>query len=298
MATTADGTPIYTQNQINQVLDTGTNLSTVTTGTVPAAISNLGSDAVASFNAGLSSLSSGAVGFNTSTLADIQAATGNAVSQLTGLASGLTGGNVASAVSSITTAVNADIGALIANGSKYGDAATVLWAQKENLISDVGNNINNAVGGLSTAALNAAANLADSATDAVTGLAGSVTSSLNDLGKSVQSAINFADNALSVLVSGVQPAAGFTNTVNRATLDAAVVRVIGADKISPPTYEIPSAESLGIAADIAQAKAFLAQAQSAVSETIGQGQALIGQAQATASGLVNQAQSSVKNLFG
>ena len=150
MATTANDVPIYTQNQINQVIDTA-----VTTGTVPAGISNLGADAVASFNAGLSSLSSGAVGFNTSTLANIQAATGNAVSQLTGLASGLTGGNVASAVSSITTAVNADIGALIANGSKYGDAATALWAQKENLISDVGNSINNAAGGLSTAALNA-----------------------------------------------------------------------------------------------------------------------------------------------
>ena len=286
MATTANDVPIYTQNQINQVINTA-----VTTGTVPAGISNLGADAVASFNAGLSSLSSGAVGFNTSMLANIQTATGNDVNQITGLASGLTGGNVASAVSSITTAVNADIGALIANGSKYGDAATALWAQKENLISDVGNNINNAAGGLSTAALNAATNLTDSVTDAATGLAGSVTSLLNDLGKSVQSAINFADNTLSGLVSGEQPAAGFTNTVNRSTLDAAVVRVIGADKISPPTYEIPSAESLGVSADIAQAKAFLAQAQSAVSGAI-------GQVQSAATGLANQAQSSVKNLFG
>ena len=66
------------------------------------------------------------------------------------------------------------------------------------------------------------------------------------------------------MVSGVQPAAGFTNTVDRATVDAAVTRVIGSPLITPPTYELPSASSLGTTADISAAKNLLAQAQAAV----------------------------------
>ena len=64
------------------------------------------------------------------------------------------------------------------------------------------------------------------------------------------------------MVSGVQPAAGFTNTVDRATLDAAVTRVIGSPLIPTPTFELPSASSLGTVADINAAKSLLAQAQS------------------------------------
>ena len=45
-------------------------------GTIPTQISNLGTDAVATFQAGLSSLSSGAVGFAPAALASIQSATG------------------------------------------------------------------------------------------------------------------------------------------------------------------------------------------------------------------------------
>ena len=61
----------------------------------------------------------------------------------------------------------------------------------------------------------------------------------------------------SSLVSATQFAAGFTNTVNRATVDSAVTRILGNAKIPSPTFEFPSANSLLAGLDIAQAKNIL-----------------------------------------
>jgi hypothetical protein len=59
------------------------------------------------------------------------------------------------------------------------------------------------------------------------------------------------------LVSGTKVAAGFTNTVNRKTVDAAVVRVLGNDKIPVPQFEFPSLASIGDKLDISLANNFL-----------------------------------------
>ena len=59
------------------------------------------------------------------------------------------------------------------------------------------------------------------------------------------------------LVSGTKVAAGFSNTVNRSTVDAAFKRVVGNDKISLPTFEYPSLPSIASRLDITQARNFL-----------------------------------------
>jgi hypothetical protein len=59
------------------------------------------------------------------------------------------------------------------------------------------------------------------------------------------------------LVSGTKLAAGFTNTVNRKTVDAAVVRVLGNDKIPVPQFDFPSLASIGDKLDISLANNFL-----------------------------------------
>jgi hypothetical protein len=59
------------------------------------------------------------------------------------------------------------------------------------------------------------------------------------------------------LVSGTKLAAGFTNTVNRKTVDAAVVRVLGNDKIPVPQFDFPSLASVGDKRDISLANNFL-----------------------------------------
>jgi hypothetical protein len=56
------------------------------------------------------------------------------------------------------------------------------------------------------------------------------------------------------LVSATKVAAGFSNTVNRQTVDAAVTRLLGNAKIPTPSFEFPSALTAGINADILQAQ--------------------------------------------
>jgi hypothetical protein len=66
------------------------------------------------------------------------------------------------------------------------------------------------------------------------------------------------------LVSGTKVAAGFTNTVNRKTVDAAVVRVLGNDKIPAPQFEFPSLASFADKLDISLATNFLRDARQQV----------------------------------
>jgi hypothetical protein len=284
-------------------------------GSIPADISKLGGTAIAEYNAGLTALSTGAVGFGATALNDIKAATGTVQTQLSGLATGLTGGDLAGTAAAVKTAVEGDIGALIACGSKYGTAATTAWASANKLFDNATAAAGTAIDKLSTLngdqlaglILDPLGTLARNAAGAALGklneLAAPALAAIDTLAKSVKAAISFV-NSLPGLVSGIQKGAAFSNTVNRQTVDAAMDRVIGSDLIKSPAYELPSATGLGIAADIAKAKAFLAQTQSTVGAVVGQAQAIAGQAQAIVGQATNAANNVVtaannaKNLFG
>ena len=243
-------------------------------GTISKDLSGLGSEAVAIYNSSLGSLQSGAVGFVNNALTSVN----SEVTQLTGLATNLSD-QASTAVATITSTVKADIGALVANASKYGTEATALWSKGTTAITSLTGTVNglvtgslNSIGSLNVSSIKDSisgltTNLQSSLgtfTGSLGGLSTSLTSSLDALGKASQFSINFADFNLSSLISSVQPAAAFNHTVNRATVDAAVNRIIGSEKISAPVYDLPSFESLGISADIAQAKSLLAQGQAAV----------------------------------
>ena len=90
------------------------------------------------------------------------------------------------------------------------------------------------------------------------------------------------------LVSNVQKAAGFANTVNRATVDTAFTKILGSAKIPTPSFgaDLPSSASIGAALDISKAQGMLQGLQ-------GQAQGLANQAQ----GLANQAQGQANNLL-
>ena len=296
-------------------------------GQVPPTVSNLGTTASAAYSSGLSSLSSGAVSFSPSALSSLAASTGVQPSQLPGLATGLLGGAAASATAKISSAVNADIGALLNNGSKFGPALTTAWAQGSAQIggaisklpgslSNITSNLpslNTLTGSLATNATNIAGSLATNATNiaqgaltnvtgalngavngAIKNINGQAQAALNTLGKASQFGINFSNFSLSGLVSKIQPAAAFSNTVNRQTIDAAMTRVIGSSKIASPTFSLPSASSLGISADIAQAKALLSQAQSTATAITSQVQGAAGQATAIANGALTQVQTGIQ----
>jgi hypothetical protein len=88
------------------------------------------------------------------------------------------------------------------------------------------------------------------------------------------------------LVSNVQKAAGFANTVNRASVDTAFTKILGSAKIPVPSFgaDVPNSASIGAALDISKAQAVLKNLQ-------GQGTALLGQAQGLGSRVQGQANS-------
>jgi hypothetical protein len=97
------------------------------------------------------------------------------------------------------------------------------------------------------------------------------------------------------LVSNVQKAAGFANTVNRASVDTAFTKILGSAKIPVPSFgaDLPNSASIGAALDISKAQAALKNLQ-------GQGTALLNQAQGLATqaqGLAAQAQGQANNLL-
>ena len=93
------------------------------------------------------------------------------------------------------------------------------------------------------------------------------------------------------LVSAKQIAAGFSNTVNRSTVDAAFTRVLGSAKIPTPQFSIPipGSASLNASADIAAAQKFLAGLRSQAGELVGGAQAQAGKLLATAQAAQTQA---------
>jgi len=174
---------------------------------------------------------------------------GNVLSNLSSLASGAVSNltnlasNIAGSASAIAGRLSGDVGALMANASKFGTLATDLWSKGLNV---------------SSKAL------------------------MDNLGKASQFATNFASAQLSSLISNVQPAAGFINTVNRSSVDVSVIKILGNGKIPTPTFTPPSSASIGNALDIRQAQNILADLQS-------QGSQIVSQAQGAASAATSQA---------
>jgi hypothetical protein len=93
------------------------------------------------------------------------------------------------------------------------------------------------------------------------------------------------------LIASVQKAAGFTNTVNRATVDVAMTKIFGSSKIPTPSFgaTLPESASIGAALDISKAQNMLQDLQ-------GQATALAGQAQGQATNLLTQAQGTVNGI--
>jgi len=227
-------------------------------------------------------------------------------------------GSLNTAVGSIGQNINSLTTSLDITG-KAGQFATAF----SNPTSVITNLANTDVTALATGALNSATsavtgaidNAAAAATNAVTNAAAAATGAVNNAIDSVNSQITNVTDKLDKLsnlsldnlkdifgggagdlVAKVQTAAGFTNTVNRSTLDVAFVKILGSSKIPVPSFEAPSLNSLSLSslADISSASTILQNLKS-------QGGALLSQvtqAQNTVTGLVNQAQNLASNQAG
>jgi hypothetical protein len=100
------------------------------------------------------------------------------------------------------------------------------------------------------------------------------------------------------LVSNVQKAAGFANTVNRATVDTAFTKILGSAKIPVPSFgaDLPDSASIGAALDISKAQAALKNLQGQGTALLNQAQGLASQAQGQASNLLTSARTSVNQI--
>ena len=108
-------------------------------------------------------------------------------------------------ISNLASRGVAELGGLLNNSSKFGVDTAAQWAK-----------------GLNPAGL---------------------TNQLNGAFKQGQFSVNFADFKLPTTVAGFAPAAGFTGTTNRQTVDLAASKIIGSSKIPTPSFGPTSIDS-------------------------------------------------------
>jgi hypothetical protein len=148
--------------------------------------------------------------------------------------------------------------------------------------------------------------------NAVSGLQATITGAVTNLPNALPSLANFSSlskltdllgtNASSILigttdsmVAAVQPAAGFNNTVNRATVDVATAKILGSDKIPTPGFGYPDPSSPTVAAilDISAAQDKLKALQGSASQLIGGVQSAAG---STLGGIAGQVTTAVNQV--
>lgn len=254
---------VYTQNSAGGVLQKLSALTLLTGAlSLPGGLSGV-VNSVLSGAKTLGNLASNTFGGLTSgtgnVLGNISSLASNAVDKIGSLASGALGnvGNLASSalagIGSITTKLTENAGALMQNITKFGYAATASWSK-----------------GLSV---------------------GNLGGALDSIGKGAQMAVNFATSKLTALVSDKQAGAGFSGTVSRASLDAAVSRVIGNPKIPTPGFGVPGPDAQN-SVDIAQAQSILKSlGQNTSFNSLNVGGVSVGTIVSTASAITNTTES-------
>jgi hypothetical protein len=179
----------------------------------------------------------------------------------------LSGININQITGGLTNLVPGNIGTLKSALDNFGKASQ-FSLNFTNPLASVGNiNVQGALTNLQGQAQGALTNLQGQAQGALTNLQGQAQGALTNLqgqltnlqgqvtGQFRQLTNLFSGSG--ELVSGTQVAAGFNNTVNRKTVDAAVTRILGNNKIPSPGFEYPSPAVLAERLDIAQAQNIL-----------------------------------------
>jgi len=242
--------------------------------------------------------------------------TGNLTAGLTAPLSSLTG-SFNTTVGSIGQNINSLSNALDITG-KAGKFATAFSNPTDAINNLASSTINNVTG----QATNIVNNVTGQVTGIVNNVTGQVTNTINNVTGQVNNAINTVNSQITNvtdkidklsklstqdleklfkggvgdLVAKVETAAGYTNTVNRGTLDVAFSKILGSSKIPLPAFELPSVNSISLNAltDVSAANNILQNLK-------GQGGALLGQVtqiQNTVTGAANQAQATVAQAGG
>jgi len=312
------GDPVYLDG-INKAL------ASIQLGDIPTNINSLGDAAKAVYSQGLNSLSTGAVNFAQTAIANVS---NQLQSTFSGASSLLT--NTVNQVSSVSTlipetinaiskTVTSDVSSLIGVASKFGTEATNLWANasdqlSQNLngaLSSTLNNINTSIGSAVNDITGQINTISGDVNSAITGavnnlsgglsldsISGGIGSAMNSLG--ISSSFGSAFGDLGKVFGGnggTQVAGAFTNTVNRLTIDAASVRVIGSPLITPPNYDLPDFSNLSSALNIQTAKDYLASVSGTLSNNLGLGSLANQAINVDINGVKNLANKGINNII-
>ena len=277
----------------------------------------------------ISTLASGAVNTVTQSIASLGTNALATANNLVNTTINNTVGQATALVTGVSNAVNGAVGGLIANASQFGAPVTALWAQGQGLVSGATGLATGALGsvtgalgsisgasglvtgalgsvtgalgsaqGLVSGALGNLTTLASGALGTVTGqasaLLGSLGSTMDIFGKMSSFSVDFSIFSSDSLVSPTKVAAGYSNTVNRSVVNAAVTRILGDAKIPVPQFEYPSPGALNVGADINFALNALKSLTSPFTSAIAQAQGVYTQA----TQLATTAQTAVNRLTG
>jgi len=176
---------------------------------------------------------------------------------------------------SLTSGITPNLASVQSAMNSLGKASQFATSAASNLTSALGN-----VGNLSLSNLTGSLPTVSALTGQLQGQASAL------LGQAQGLAGNFSNINVSGLLGGtgdslvasVQKAAGFSGTVNRATVDVAMVKVFGSNKIPVPSLgaNLPDSSSIAAALDIGKAQTVLKDLQGQGSRLLGGVQNAIG----------------------
>ena len=200
------------------------------------------------------------------------------LTSITGIGS-LPGLSSLPSLGSLTSGITPNLASVQSAMNSLGKASQFATSAASNLTGALGNVGNLSLSSL-TGGLPSVSGLAGQLTGKATALAGQLQGQASALlGQAQGLAGNFSNINVSGLLGGtsdslvasVQKAAGFSGTVNRATVDVAMVKVFGSNKIPVPSLgaNLPDSSSIAAALDIGQA-------QTVLKDLKGQGSRLLG----------------------
>jgi hypothetical protein len=212
---------------------------------------------------------------------DLSSINNNIASLTSGLTNTLTGG-INNITGSLTTSLDTITGSLT---SGIGGITDSLSGSLTSLSGSLSGSLTNLTGSLGDLTGGLSAGLGSITSSLTEGLGSlgdfSSLSSLGDLGGLGALGGIFGGGG-DDLVSGTKVAAGYSNTVNRATLDVAMTKIIGSTKVPTPLFDFPSINSISLnaSADITAAANILQNIKS-------QGGALLSQVQNVTNSVTN-----------
>jgi len=256
-------------NSVNSVFSVASNLTNTAIGDVGALVTNAGRFGTAA-TAAWSELSTGSISTVTDKLTNLASTTVSDITdQVNNVASGVLS-DLSGSFNGLIDGVGGNLSELTSSLDITGKAGQFAAAFGDPLASL------NSLGSL-TGSLGSLGSLTGSL-----GSLGSLAGSLGSLGGlfgglGSLGAIGGLFGGGDGLTSATQVAAGYSNTVNRATVDVAMTKIIGSSKVPPLIYDFPSAYSISLNAssDITAATNILQNLKSQGVSLLNQGQAAI-----------------------